>query len=264
MLLALGPLSARALAWGDRGHRIIAAAAEERLSTRARKGVADLLGGRSLESEANWADLIGKGQGQGRGESNSHFVRIPWESNDYDPGRDCRGGDCLIESLVKYINVLSDPKQPRVRRADALKYVVHLIGDIHQPLHCTEKGKDGGGNFQVKFFERSTNLHQVWDSNILDKVFSDYKDLTIAYYARHVNETADRSRYSTRGTVVDWALESHRLARAAYETGDGNLREAYHDRSKQVVDGQLAKASVRLAKVLNDIFDGQWRGTVKD
>ena len=252
MLLALGPLSERAVAWGDKGHRLIAAAAEERLSPRARKGVADLLGGQSLESVANWADLLGRGKGKGDGLS--HFLSIPLESNDYDPGRDCPDGNCLIANLTKYIRILSDPKQPRDSRAEALKYVVHFVGDLHQPLHCAERNGDRGANtVRVRFFDRPSSLHQVWDSNIIDRILADNPSLTIADHARNLNGM-ERGGYWTRGTIVDWALESHKIAHVAYDIGDGNLSPSYYDKNKGVVAVQLSKAGVRLAKVLNDIF----------
>ena len=241
MALVLGPLSARAVAWGDKGHRVIAVIAEGRLSPRARKGVADLLAGQSLESVANWANL-------NRGAGNSDLAPIPLDRNDYDPGRDC----CLIEYLVKYINIVSNPKEPRANRMTALKYVVHLVGDLHQPLHCIERNGDKGGErLGVKFFGRPASLHQVWDTNIVERGFT--RGLTAAGYARQLGGRY-QSEYSAKGTVVDWALESHRLARGAYEIGDGNIGEDYYGRNKPVVDSQLSKAGVRLAKVLNDIF----------
>ena len=146
VLVCLAPL--RANAWGGTGHRIVAMIAEGRLTPRARAEVRRLLGNNvSLSSVA----VIGADLRSSRPETgNFHFVDIPIESNGtFDPARDCepsQRGDCVLAALERFRAELADESQSRGRRAFALKFIVHLVGDMHQPLHCAEHAGDRGGN----------------------------------------------------------------------------------------------------------------------
>lgn len=247
-LIVIGFNQPRALAWGAKGHQVIARVATERLSSRARKATAELLKGASLESVAAWADQV-------KSTASAHFISIPLDHNDYNPKADCTG-DCLITAIERNIAVLKDVNEPAAKRAEALKYVVHLIGDLHQPLHCSDNNDANGNQVRVTFFNQPTNLHSVWDTSIIER-----EKLPAAAYASQLVEgmnaqkSANQSgNYYLRGTTIDWALESHRLARNAYDLGDKTLGEDYYNSNKPIVDAQLFKAGIRLAKVLNDIF----------
>lgn len=234
-----GAFPATAHAWGSKGHEIIARIASPRLSPRARKAVNELLNGQSLEVASNWAALQKSSQ-------DSHFVRIPWDSNSYEPDKYCSDKNCLIEKIRENRNVLENPRNSRLDRANALKYLLHLVGDLHQPFHCIDKD---GKNVAVTFEKRPSKLFNVWESGLIEK-----PKLTAEDYVREIDNTGGvQQRGVSRGTVVDWALESHSIARTAY-VNPGQMRDDYFWKNKDVLNQQLYRAGVRLANILNDIF----------
>src|SRR2546426_1578391 len=167
--MIVGLFPGRAVAWGSNGHRVIARIAMDRLSSSARQAVSQLLGpGETLESVSVWADTI---KPQRPDTKNWHIVNLPLKYNNYRAARDCRQG-CLISAIEQQTTILrnanSDPKQ----RADALKFLVHLIGDLHQPFHvATNTDPDDAGANLVKVISingRQTNLHAVWDDDLIN------------------------------------------------------------------------------------------------
>lgn len=246
-------------AWGDKGHRVAAIVAETRLTPAAREAVRSLIGPSRLRDVAMWADHIRRDRPD---TSPWHFVDIPLDRRDYDPARDCahpRPGDCVIVQVQHFQRVLADSRRPRAKRAEALRFVTHLVVDLHQPLHSADNRDRGGNDVLVTFFGEALNpfsgkpwnLHAVWDGGLIER-----RGLSVSEYARRLTRHIGRGRASEmeRGTVADWALESHRAAVAtSYRLPpDRNLDDDYADLARPVIDDMLAKAGVRLAKVLND------------
>jgi hypothetical protein len=243
-----------ALAWGASGHAIVAELAQRRLEPGPLAKVKALLGGEvSLASIASWADDVRPHETE---TSNWHFVDIPYDASRYDPARDCQEsprGDCVIQAIGRLRGVLADGSQSREARARALKFLVHFVGDIHQPLHCAERSHDRGGNdVMVFFFGNRVALHAVWDTSIIDKRVFNWGE-----YVRYLEEEwfpKEDAAKLAKGGPVDWALESHAIAvKVVYAIpGDFNLGEDYYKKALPVVDRQLAAAGVRLAKLLNE------------
>ena len=131
-------------AWGGEGHQLVALIAEEHLTPAARAAVKELLdGGNISDAEvASWADEIRR---ERRETSPWHYVNIPHDADHFDRARDGRDGDNIIDAIQRETKVLADKTQPREKRVEALKFVVHLIGDLHQPLHCVDRNGDRGG-----------------------------------------------------------------------------------------------------------------------
>jgi hypothetical protein len=187
-----------------------------------------------------------------------HFVNIPVRHGNrpgrYSRSRHCAQDNCVVERLVRFTGILSDPGRPRDERAAALKFVVHLMADLHQPLHCAEKGRDrGGNNILVTFFGQDSNLHAVWDGGLIAHTGIEPKQ-----YARRLarNLAPQRIARMQRGNVVAWAEETHQAAaKNAYALPTPlNLDEAYYRRNLPVVNDMLTKAGLRLARVLNEAF----------
>ena len=252
-LISLLPLSANA--WGVSGHRIVAMIAENHLTERARQRVTELLGEDvTLASIATFADEIRNSRPDTK---QFHFVDIPLAANNYDPARDCREteeGDCVIAAIERFRQELSSSSESAGRRRFALKFLVHLIGDMHQPLHCADDNDRGGNDVKVTWFGRSgkgINLHSVWDRLIIEEA-----GLGDVEFAEALEEglTAQSIQTRQRGTVTEWALEAHRAARDhAYRLPrNRRLGQAYYDRTFAVVDEQLLRGGLRLAKILND------------
>lgn len=249
-----------AFAWGEKGHRIVALVALEHLSPAARKGVAALLSAdpdgrvRTLDDAAVWPDWIK----QERPETKPwHFVDIEYSKNSYSRAVDCPGNDqsdCIIVRIDRFLGVLGNQGASTAERREALKFLAHLVGDLHQPLHCAERNHDrGGNNVKVKWFGKKMNLHVLWDAGIIDRA-----GLTAGEFAELLLEdvTAPQVSAQQAGTVVAWAEAAHTLARShAYRgLGNGLLGQRYYDQTADAVDEQLLKAGLRLARLLNSAF----------
>jgi len=245
-------LASNSFALGPEGHRIVAALAEERLSMSARQRIKALLGNRDLPAVANYADQIRNSRPETK---MWHFVDIPVTAAGYDESRDCRAtdqGDCIIAELVRARSEVLDTRLPRQRRAEALKFIVHLMGDLHQPMHCADNNDRGGNTVTVKWFGAPSNLHRVWDSDIISESRLSEKD-----YVAQLDSWLDSQDQAAllRGSVIDWAMESHQLAKQhAYVDVTSDLGPDYYDANESVMDEQLAKGGLRLAKFLNDMF----------
>lgn len=290
-LVALMP--ARAAAWGGKGHTVVAHIAL-RLLTGQAAGVARglLAEHETLESVAPWADSLRgsfKEPGARPETARWHFVDIP-RGKDYDAERDCPfllNGPCAVEALLGVERVLADPAKGYYSnsRYEALKYAVHIIGDLHQPLHCMDDDDQGGNAKSVVWLDgQSWKLHGVWDSGILneniararkaDPNFSQTHDDAIDY-AEYLLRTmgpemkkfaAEESGPKSpdaaaieRSEIVRWARESHKIAERAYDdlpapkNGSYDLSDGgYYNRHRAEVDQQLIRAGVRLARVLNE------------
>ena len=262
--VALLPI--RTAAWGTKGHQIIARVATDRLSGKARDSILKLLQGESLEVVSTWADQI---KTQRPDTTSWHYVEIALKYNDYQRARDCKKGVCIIEAIDQQRRVLENQKLSDSERADALKFLVHLIGDLHVPFHVAtnDNPPDMSADLvKVTFLNgRPTNLHAVWDNDIINTALRDTRQGVAEYASQLGRRGGGKGGYvSSSGTVTQWALDTHRLAWNAYRSSGNefmwnngkvwNLDDAYYKRNKAVVDDQLLKAGVRLAEVLNAIF----------
>ncbi len=165
-----------ALAWGPQGHRLVAALAWDEMSPQARSEAEALLAGEpdpSLPGIANWADELRQHDPDlGRRSGKWHYVNIAEDDCRYDPARHCRNGDCVVEAIRAQAAILADRAQPQAERRKALKFVVHFVGDVHQPLHAGFGRDKGGNDYQLAIpGERPTpyggNLHSLWDGSLL-------------------------------------------------------------------------------------------------
>jgi hypothetical protein len=248
-LIPVAPLEVGAR-WWDLGHRIVARIAEQRLEPHTRDAVRDILQGQSLADASVWADNIR----QYRHDADPlHFVNIPLSDTHYDPPKHCPNGRCIIAAITAEQRALSNPATPADDRAEALRFLIHFMGDLHQPLHVADN-HDRGGNQRTVYLDRdSTNLHKVWDGQLLE-----HQGLTESDYLgvlRREMDTMDLAALE-RGSVVDWAMEGHRIAveRAYRLPRDGHIGEAYIEANRPIIDHALIAAGVRLAKVLNDVL----------
>jgi hypothetical protein len=260
-LLAVAALAlpSRALAWGPDGHRIIAMIASKRLTPDASAWVNELLGNASLVDIATWADEIR----EDRPETTPwHFVNIPLDGDKFDEDRDGKDGNNVIDQIENFEAILADKSTPIDQRAEALKWVVHLVGDVHQPLHVAVRGHDEGGNTRLVFFldqQRAVNLHKVWDSSLIRDQMGTTR-MTVFANALSFRISSSQEAQWSKGTPEDWANQAHAVAvHVAYAgvPADGpppKLGEDYVDRAEEAIDEQLQRAGVRLAAVLNRIL----------
>ena len=238
-------------AWGPEGHKAIAILAERYMRPEAKAEVRKLLGPESIEDAAVWADQIRQ---SGRPETAPwHFINIPLRDSKIDLRRDCPGGRCVLVKTQEFLAVLGDARAPAAPRREALKFVIHFVADLHQPLHCEDHRDLGGNRLRVMFEGRPDNLHSVWDTGLVQEINSDPQQLA-AELAREI--TGQERAFWQAGDVSAWVLESHRLAQtAAYRRiwifGPPVLTRGYDDRARAVIKLQLEKAAVRLAYLLD-------------
>lgn len=257
-------LPAHAFAWGREGHAIIAQIAESRLTPKAKAAIDELLAKKeTMSSVASWADTVRKEREE---TATWHYVDLPYEMRAYDAARDGKNGNNVIDKVVDFANVLNDRTRPESERVEALKFLIHFVGDLHQPLHCAERNEDKGGNFRLVFFmdePQAVNLHRVWDSVILKHMMEDKGEkLSIKEYAEKLagSITEKQAKEWSGGDPVAWANEAHQLAIDvvyADVPADGppvKLGEPYLQRAEPVIDMQLARAGTRLGALLNRIF----------
>lgn len=286
LLLCLYP--ALVLAWGETGHRIVGELAERRLGPAARAAVADLLAGEpepSLAGVSIWADRI-RDQEQWRHTYRWHFLNVPTLACRYVPPRDCPAGNCIVGAIAQQAQVLGDASRPHAERAQALKFVVHFVGDVHQPLHAGLARDRGGNDVRLRYRGQDTNLHRVWDSLILDSLALDSLALDSLSLASpdpgspspnaagspppipspDWRAYADRLALSPLPSVAPfapdaiagWALESCGLIDSAhlYPQGTRRVSTAYLDRNRPLAEQRLRLAAARLADLLESALAG--------
>lgn len=255
VVLAAAPRAARA--WSDPAHRIVADIAEARLSPAARRLVRDIIGDRPLAEVAGWAD-----RQDDRATRPWHYVNVPVKARGYDAARDCPRGDCVVAAIERSTAALRDATTD-LDRADALRWLVHLVADVHQPLHAGD-GRDRGGNeLEVRFAHRRhpVSFHHVWDTEVVQPLLGSRGPGAAARALAARIRPEDAAAWAARLDPVAWADESAALARALYaelyvepRAGAAILLPRDYARAQRArVEERLGMAGVRLAALLDRI-----------
>ncbi len=253
-----------ALAWGPEGHSIVAEIAQRRLSPVAAARVEAILGkGHSLASSANWADDV---RGKRPETTNWHFVDIKLADSNYDPARDCKPdpkGDCTIAALDRLRETLRCGDA--AARLDALRFIVHFIGDLHQPLHTVDEAR-GGNDIAVKVTfkgitcskncDLDTNFHAAWDGAVITRSAWAWGGYVDRLESGFLATPEARDPAAAAGTPTDWLLQTHAAAVTVWNLKPANnvLDETYLGQVTPVLDRQLGLGGLRLAAYLNDAF----------
>jgi len=241
--------AAPAGAWGPEGHALAAGIAERRLSPETRDTLRREFNIIRLAEVANWADHIKRLRKETRP---WHYTNIPAGERRYLRPRDCPTGDCVTEKIPEFARVVADRSAPRKQRTEALKFLVHFMADLHQPMHLGHPEDRGGNEIRVRLRGVETNLHALWDHDLILR-----GGRSLVQYAAELERAVSpaQARAWLEGTVVGWAQESRNLALDfgyALETdGQGELTPAYITRARAVTERRLQQAGVRLADWLN-------------
>lgn len=259
--------SGAAWGWGQDGHSIVAEIAQRRLTPAAAAMVERLLGpGHSLASESSWADDI---RDQRPATANWHFVDIPLRAKRYDARRDCQPnaarGDCAVAELERLENELRCAGTAAKKR-DALRFAVHIVADIHQPLHTVREQAGGNGvEVEVRLDEPKcthrcrptdfrTNFHRLWDETLIGATTWSW-----GAYVRRLESgwlQSTEARGADGGSPAQWATETHAAAQEAWRmlARDRVVDDAYYAQALPILDRQLGLAGLRLARFLNDAY----------
>ncbi|WP_278376999.1 S1/P1 nuclease [Sphingobium yanoikuyae] len=243
--------SSPAYAWGPIGHRITGAIADENLSGVARANVRILLGVEDLAEAATWPDDMKSDQAEFWQKTASpwHYVTVR-EGDKYQASDAPPEGDAMT-ALQRFTAVLRDPTAPIDDKRLALRFVVHIIGDLHQPLHAGDGNDRGGNDFKVTWFGKPTNLHSVWDSALIEQ-----RSLSYSEYADWLSRSIKPEELIAWSDVrpATWLSESIALRKTIYPA-EPSISWDYVYRHRAELDGRLKRGGVRIAAYLNWVFE---------
>lgn len=277
-------IATQALAWGDRGHQITALIAWEFMTPTTQQRVMKILAtddsglvDKTFAAQSMWADKYRDSDRERNGEryrqtSRWHYINLNINRADFDAA--CFGNkpltgpasagpaeECLLNKIDQFARELRDAATEPRERLRALQFLLHLVGDLHQPLHTSNNNDKGGTKVHVIVGAKNRmTLHRYWDAEIVYRLGRDAES-TAANFVQGI-KTTDVARWQS-GTTRDWTVESWRLARGdiyrrlpePLPDGDYRLDNAYHNRARDIARVQLQRAGVRLAFLLNEAFD---------
>jgi len=238
-------------AWGKTGHRVVGAVAQTYLSQTADTGVKDILGPEGIAEAADWPDHMRSNPAPfWRSEANPwHYVTIP-VGQTYAQVTPPPEGDA-ITALAKYRAIAIDPAAPLEERQLALRFIIHIVGDLHQPLHVGNGTDRGGNQFVCTFFEEMTNLHAVWDELLIN-----YQELSYTEWTTWLVQkiTPDQLAEWAKARPADWADESATIRDTIYPDTQ-ILSYDYAYEARDTIRARLSMGGVRLAAYLNEMFE---------
>jgi len=259
-----GPLAAILLvlpvaadAWGPEGHRMIGRAAFELLDDPARDQVMDLLqitgaeqAAAALDTACNWPDEV-RPTPEWAWSAPLHYVNLPRYSRHYERERDCADGQCVTEGILRYAAVLARPGAEQEQRWQAFAFLCHLVGDLHQPLHAGFRDDRGANDVTVEYRGEQWNLHEWWDSVLVQERVTDED--------RQVTATAAAARSVPAGPwnpgdVARWTEDSHGIAVDRAYPPTPRIDDAFAARSWLIIERQWSLAAARLARILNALL----------
>lgn len=243
----------QAQAWGTIGHRVIAEIAERNLTKKAKRNIYKVTQNQKLAYFANWPDFV-KSDSRFKDNDSWHYINL--EANLSE--EECREvlENSSEKNLYKRVLILIDELEKDnlsdEKEREYLYYLIHMIGDAHQPMHMGRPQDLGGNEISVKWFGQPTNIHAVWDSKLVD-----FEKYSYTEYAEVLDVLTKKEKKSVQqGELKHWLFDSHILANEIYADAASreDLRYEYHYKYKKMVEDQMMKAGLRLAKVLNVIY----------
>ncbi len=252
ILFLLLAISGQALGWGSTAHRTAARLAEDYLSPEARVAVAEILGAETLAEASTWPDFMRADPDEFWQVTASpwHYVTVPRGKTYEEVGAPAQGD--AVTALERFSADLRDPEISPEDRALALRFIVHIIGDLHQPLHVGNGTDRGGNDVQVTYFGRPTNLHRVWDSQLVDSEQLSYSEW-VQWLGAKI--TAEDFRAWNDPNPLTWIAESANLRNRIYPD-DPDLGWDYGFQWIATIRLRISQAGVRTAAYLNALFAG--------
>jgi hypothetical protein len=251
ILLAAMVFAVPATAYGPTGHRVIAELAFRHLSPEAKAAIEEILGDEFMAEASTWPDEMRSSPDPffGRTAAPFHYINLP-DGVSYEESEKNPAGDA-ITALADFTAQLKDKSLPVEQRALALRYIIHIIGDLHQPLHAGRASDRGGNRIDVVWFEELTNLHMVWDERLIQ-----HKQLSYSEWTDFLGKKIKPGQVSEWQNTLptDWVAELISYRGDIYESSTGILSWDYVYKYTPLVKSQLSKGGVRLAGYLNDVF----------
>ena len=240
--------------WGPTGHRVVGEVATSYLSCKAKKNIRKILGTESVAISSNWADFV-KSDTAMKYLDQWHYVNVK-SGLGYNDFAAQLQKDTFANAFTKLnfmINQLKNKQLPLDKQQMYLRLIIHIVGDIHQPLHVGHAEDLGGNKIKVSWFNEPTNLHSLWDDKIVE-----FQKLSYTEFATNINHTQKKQRKTwQKQPMTEWLFESYQLADGLYKgitQPDQKLSYRYNYDNVAILNSQLLKGGVRLAGVLNEIF----------
>lgn len=247
-------LPSQSFAWGLLGHRIVGEIASTYLTPQASKEIKKILGNESLAIASNWADFIKS--------DTSYKYLSEWHYVDVEKGLNAKGMQAVLQQdtaadaytrLNFLIKQLKNKSLPLNEKRMYLRLLIHIAGDIHQPFHVSATGDRGGNDIKVSWFGQSSNIHRVWDEQLIEG-----QELSYTEYTKAINFTTAKQRSAwQKAPISNWFFESYNLSEELHQElkkPDQRLSYEYNFKHIKTVNDQLLKGGVRLAGLLNEIF----------
>jgi len=242
------------MAWGVLGHRIVGQIAESYLTPKAKQAIQQILGNESIAMASNWADFIRS--------DTSYSYLIPMHYINFSNGlnymqmKEYLSKDTTADAYTELVFLIKQLKNKNIAKEKQgmyLRFLIHLVGDIHQPMHVSRAEDEGGNKIRVMWFREPTSLHAVWDDKLID-----FQQLSYTEYTNAINySTANQRQVWQKEPISEWLYESNQIAEKLYSEIDQNeqkLSYRYNYDHIAILNNQLLKGGIRLAGLLNEIF----------
>ena len=235
--------------WGSTGHRTLAEVASFYLTENAKNKINEILDGETIVTVSMYADDI-RSDNRYDKYYDWHFINMELDE-DYEDAVPSEKGDVFI-AINKCLDILESDSLTDSDKSFYLKLLIHFIGDLHQPMHIGRYEDRGGNRVYVKWFGRNSNLHRVWDSEMINGYNMSYSEL-----AKNLPTPENLEIEFERDDLIDWVNETHSYTRKIYNdvSIDDNLGYEYQYQNFQIVRELILKGGMRLASVLNYLFD---------
>jgi hypothetical protein len=242
------------LSWGVTGHRTIAKIAENHLTLKTQLAIKQLLGKETLADVATWADELRNDQAY-KFTSAYHYVNLPTglTFDQFVAAIKALPVDNAYKIILRCEMDIADPNKSKSDKVTALKFLVHIIGDIHQPMHVSHAEDRGGNDIGITFNGANSNLHSLWDSGLIDEEGLSYDKLAVAYDTA----TPEQIKKWQSDNLLIWLWESYQVAEILYKEAAENpkFEKDYYEGHLPTVQSRILKGGIRLAGVLNGLFD---------
>ncbi|MDB5129794.1 S1/P1 nuclease [Mucilaginibacter sp.] len=244
------------ISWGFKGHQAVATIAENHLTPQAKAAVKDLLGSQSLSDVATWADEV-RNEPAFKSTAGWHFVDLPLglSFEEFSKEVKAQGEDNVYGAMQKARIVLTHPQSTKAQKIEALKFLVHFVGDAHQPMHVSRKEDKGGNTIQVRFDNNGTNLHSLWDSKLID-----HQGLSVIEMSKQYDKASPTEiKQWQADQPMQWLWESYQITTKLYAEVEknSNIDEDYYKTYIGIIEQRIDQGGIRLAGVLNDIYSGK-------
>jgi len=253
-LLAISVLAL--VSWGVTGHKAVGQIAENHLTPTTKLAIKKLLGSESLADVSNYADEI-RSDARYKYTGAWHFANLApgLTFDEFSNQLKNMKEDNVYKMVYRFGFDLKDPDKSKTQKAFALKFLVHFIGDLHQPMHVSNKEDRGGNDIKVSFMGDFYNLHGLWDSGLIEHQGLTYKEMATNY---DTATPAEIKKWQSDDPMV-WLWESYQISTILYQeaAADPKFEEDYYKSHIPVLEKRIEKGGIRLAGVLNSIFDGQ-------